>query len=140
MVLWNPNPKAPESLRLSVLVLYHRLFRNASKLSVIRMRHAAGRGCDPAVVVALLPVPSPWGGVSPSHHHREWVCLAVPRTQVLSTSKTRVLFFCGSKCTSRKPSFMAIIAQFVTLWRPQTCVIHIFPSSHLARCLENASI
>lgn len=35
---------------------------------------------------------------------------------------------------------MAIIAELITLWRLQTCVISIFPSSHLACCLENASI
>lgn len=40
----------------------------------------------------------------------------------------------------RKPSFMAIIAELITLWRLQTCVISIFPSSHLAHRLENASM
>lgn len=35
---------------------------------------------------------------------------------------------------------MAIIAQLITLWRLQTYVIYIFPSSHLACCLENASV
>lgn len=76
MVLLNPNPKAPESHRL---ILHQGLFRNASTLSVIRIMHAAGGGCDPAVVVAFVPVPSPWGGVSLSYHHREWVYPAVPR-------------------------------------------------------------
>lgn len=65
---------------------------------------------------------------------------AVSRKQALSPSETHVLFFCNFKCTSRKPSFMAIIAQLITLWRLQTCVIYIFLSSHLARCLENASM
>lgn len=64
----------------------------------------------------------------------------VSRKQALSPSETRLLFFCNFKCTSRKPSFMAIIAQLITLWRLQTCVIYIFPSSHLARRLENASM
>lgn len=49
-------------------------------------------------------------------------------------------FFCNFKCISRKPSFMAIIAQLITLWRLQTCVIYIFLSSHLAHRLENASM
>lgn len=35
---------------------------------------------------------------------------------------------------------MAIIAELITLWRLQTCVISIFPSSHLAHRLENASM
>lgn len=35
---------------------------------------------------------------------------------------------------------MAIAAQLTALWRLQTCVIHIFPSSHLAHRLENASM
>lgn len=48
--------------------------------------------------------------------------------------------FFNFKCTSTKPSFMAIIAELITLWRLQTCVISIFPSSHLACCLENASM
>lgn len=64
----------------------------------------------------------------------------VSRKQALSPSETRVLFFCNFKSTLRKPSFMAIIAQLITLWRLQTCVIYIFPSSHLARRLENASM
>lgn len=50
------------------------------------------------------------------------------------------IFFFNFKCTSRKPSFMAIIAELITLWRLQTCVISIFPSSHLAHRLENASM
>lgn len=65
---------------------------------------------------------------------------AVPRKQALSPSETRVLCFCNVKCTWRKPSFMAIIAQLITLWRLQTCVIYIFLSSHLAPRLENASV
>lgn len=48
--------------------------------------------------------------------------------------------FFNFKCTSRKPSFAAIIAELITLWRLQTCVISIFPSSHLDRRLENASM
>lgn len=41
---------------------------------------------------------------------------------------------------SRKPSFTAITAELITLWRLQTCVISIFPSSDLAHRLENASM
>lgn len=49
-------------------------------------------------------------------------------------------FFAILNVMSRKPSFMAIIAQLITLWRLQTCVTYIFPSSHLACRLENASM
>lgn len=35
-------------------------------------------------------------------------------------------FFSRFKCMSKKPSFMAIIAELITLWRLQTCVISIF--------------
>lgn len=41
---------------------------------------------------------------------------------------------------SRKPSFTAITAELINLWRLQTCVISIFPSSDLAHRLENASM
>lgn len=97
--------------------------------------------CCGGCIAPLLPARGE-GGFS-SHHHRGGFGPAVPRKQALSPSETGAgvgFFPFNFKCTSRKPSFMAIIAELITLWRLQTCVISIFPSSPLARRLENASM
>lgn len=104
--------------------------------------HVAGGGCGPVVVIAFPPCPQlVWGAVSPPLTIIEsGFGPAVSRKQALSPSETCGVFFFNFKYTWRKPSFMAIIAHLITLWRLQTCVIYIFPCSHLAHHLENASM